>query len=347
MSRRISLRDLVDQNRDKILLCDAEHPMPVFFAEQPWFCRAVLDKTAILVSVSDERDRHPVRLENVMVDINVVQWRAPVERKAHKHDGADPANTRKPHGTWYPQTSTAGKIDPDQRAKSDARARKNQEEVEVAKARELDATLTRSRAQVPMFQLTGGADAGVADSAARIVTDSEPPKESAMPDVLKHCPGCKQEKPKSEFPSGKGFFYCNACRSAHGVAAPRPYAPEAAAATPGRRGRREDGTIVPAAAGMKFCPHCETEKPIAEFGLNKTKADGHQSVCKACRSTIWTAGSTALGHVRAAKQGDAAAQLKVLLGSVRKKLADLEEENGRLKQDLASVNSQLEELLAT
>lgn len=146
MSDRISLRELLQKNADKELLVDEDNPMAVFCAEQLWSCRAVLDKTAILVSLSNGYDRSVVRHEHVMVDPDVVRWRPPVV-KMHGHDGAPPANTGKNRGTWYPQTSTASKIDPDQRAKSDERARKNQEQVAAATARELEASLARSRTE--------------------------------------------------------------------------------------------------------------------------------------------------------------------------------------------------------
>jgi hypothetical protein len=34
--------------------------------------------------------------------------------------------------------------------------------------------------------------------------------------------------------------------------------------------------------GMKRCPKCETIKPVAEFGSNKSQFDGLQSRCKPC-----------------------------------------------------------------
>lgn len=34
---------------------------------------------------------------------------------------------------------------------------------------------------------------------------------------------------------------------------------------------------------QKYCPKCETEKDISEFGPNKSRKDGVQSFCKACR----------------------------------------------------------------
>jgi len=37
---------------------------------------------------------------------------------------------------------------------------------------------------------------------------------------------------------------------------------------------------------MKYCPHCKTLKPIDEFHLNKASKDGHQPVCKKCRSEL-------------------------------------------------------------
>ena len=35
--------------------------------------------------------------------------------------------------------------------------------------------------------------------------------------------------------------------------------------------------------GKKYCNHCDTTKPIAEFGKNRYRPDGYQHWCKACR----------------------------------------------------------------
>lgn len=33
----------------------------------------------------------------------------------------------------------------------------------------------------------------------------------------------------------------------------------------------------------KYCPHCDTDKPVEDFGKNKSKKDGLQSVCTECK----------------------------------------------------------------
>ena len=34
----------------------------------------------------------------------------------------------------------------------------------------------------------------------------------------------------------------------------------------------------------KFCPKCETDKPIEEFPINKSRKDGRGRVCKGCQN---------------------------------------------------------------
>ena len=35
---------------------------------------------------------------------------------------------------------------------------------------------------------------------------------------------------------------------------------------------------------MKYCPKCDTEKPVSEFYVNKHSKDGFLYCCKECRS---------------------------------------------------------------
>lgn len=32
----------------------------------------------------------------------------------------------------------------------------------------------------------------------------------------------------------------------------------------------------------KFCPHCETEKPIGEFSTSPSRSDGRDGYCRRC-----------------------------------------------------------------
>ncbi len=38
-----------------------------------------------------------------------------------------------------------------------------------------------------------------------------------------------------------------------------------------------------AEGGLKVCSRCQQDKPVAEFSLNKTEADGRQRWCRACK----------------------------------------------------------------
>lgn len=37
---------------------------------------------------------------------------------------------------------------------------------------------------------------------------------------------------------------------------------------------------------MKVCPKCDIEKELTEFSLNRSKKDGHSSICKCCHRLI-------------------------------------------------------------
>jgi hypothetical protein len=53
-----------------------------------------------------------------------------------------------------------------------------------------------------------------------------------------------------------------------------------------RRLRREAAAAAASASAApaeKFCPRCAATKPSSAFGANAARADGLQSMCKACR----------------------------------------------------------------
>lgn len=339
MNERVPLSFLLVQHKDEQPPVEPIVPFAAMYGEEPKVVTAVLERTCILASVVDQYDRITVRHDQVAVDPRAIEWRT--KTAGYSGESIRPADQKKPGARFRRHMNGLG----DARALSDARAIQNQKDVERQKERELAAA---RQATPVLVSITGGLAASPADGPERI---AKPPKETPMPEVLKHCPSCKKDKPKSEFPPGKGFFYCNDCRAERAANGSQNVkvdkAPSERLATPSRRGQIVDGHVVQPAEGMKFCPHCETEKPLEAFGLNKAKADGHQSVCKDCRSTIWTAGSTAMGHARKAAAGDLGAQLKVLIAGLRKKITDLTEENVRLKAELEGVNGQLEDLLAT
>jgi hypothetical protein len=95
--------------------------------------------------------------------------------------------------------------------------------------------------------------------------------------TLKFCPGCKTEKPLSDFhkktasPDGLKAR-CKACDSK--------------AAREWRDKRLAEGVTVPE---KKLCGSCGTVKPAAEFHKNRKALDGLHVYCKLCRSETATA----------------------------------------------------------
>jgi len=92
----------------------------------------------------------------------------------------------------------------------------------------------------------------------------------------KTCPKCNEEKPVSGFyvsikRSDGLSSYCRQCqmedaRSRH-IPHPRWKAPE----------------------GTKYCPGCETVKPLDDFGNNRSSHDGKQGQCRPCAVASVTA----------------------------------------------------------
>ena len=317
MNERVPLSFLLVQHKDEDPPVVPVVPFPAIFGEDPKIVTAVLENTVVLASTNDKYERIAKRHDQVLVDPAVIEWRTKTAGYEGERIHADQRG--KPGAKFRNYEAITERRR--QRQQTDQRAIESQQQVAAAKTRELQHDLAISRKET-----------------------------TSMPDVLKHCPNCKQDKPKSEFPPGKGAFYCNECRATKAADGSQDIkinnAPSERPAAPTRRGRIVDGHVVQAAEGKKFCPHCKTEKPLTDYGLNKAKADGHQSVCKECRSKGWSAGSTALGHQKKAKGGDAGAQLKVLVGGLRTLIRDLRAENEELKAQLVGVNAQLEELLA-
>ncbi len=94
----------------------------------------------------------------------------------------------------------------------------------------------------------------------------------------KICPHCGRELALSEFhrnarrPDGLAF-YCKACAAERSEASRRRRGIEA------RRRAAE-----PAAAGTKWCPDCETVKPLIEFARTKATASGFHTYCLPCHN---------------------------------------------------------------
>jgi hypothetical protein len=334
VSERVPLDQILISKKDgQELLADWDHPMPVMYQDSLWKCTAILERTAVIMSVTDNYERFTVRHENILVDPINVQWTDAKTPETFK-------TRMRAHTPRDPKTRAKVRELTDKRAEKDQAVKKQPKGTNSLKQIPAEfSAWDREASQRGRRNALAAREAAAptqSETVAPNAIDSAPPKETSMTEVLKHCPGCKKDKPKSEFPAGKGFFYCNECRSKHAV-------PMAAAATVETRA----GAIVKTAGGMKRCPHCKKEKPLDAFGLHKKKADGRQSVCRECRSEIWTAGSTAMAHKRDAQVGNPGSQFKVIVDNLKKLIADLRAENTRLKSDLAEVNSQLEGLLAS
>jgi len=57
---------------------------------------------------------------------------------------------------------------------------------------------------------------------------------------------------------------------------------------PSRRKRRvrRQPKRVNVVAGMKWCPKCETQKPVEAFGVARTARDGRNAYCRTCRTSL-------------------------------------------------------------
>jgi hypothetical protein len=113
---------------------------------------------------------------------------------------------------------------------------------------------------------------------------------------MKKCIDCGVKKPFDAFsPSKKNrdgrASYCRTCVNVRNVS----YRDQ-------RRGR--PSARAAALAGQKWCPRCRTSKPIAQFGKNRSAADGLTSYCLPCHrevtraNTIKLHGSTREYHLR-------------------------------------------------
>lgn len=258
-------------------------PFGAFRDEIPCQVNAVLERTAVCQSLTDEYDRVTVPLDRVFVNPMTVEWepKSPLSGAPARRGGRFRSYIRGTRETGA-----------DARANSDKRALKNQQEVaqreEAEKAalavsalkhaREVSgvSTTNEEREMEPILVETPSnmKDSGNSSPAAPVLGK-----------LLKFCPGCRQEKPRSEFPAGKGFFQCNDCRSAR---------TDAAVAVDEKAVKRQQL----AQQGLKHCPRCEQDKPFDGFNKNATKADGYQATCKDCQSAVWTTGATAVRRAK-------------------------------------------------
>ncbi|WP_212989531.1 endonuclease VII domain-containing protein [Actinoplanes auranticolor] len=93
-----------------------------------------------------------------------------------------------------------------------------------------------------------------------------------------HCPQCGRDLPRSEFHSNRRrpnglAYYCKRCAAERSEASRR------------RRGisaRRQ--APVPVPDGSKWCPDCETAKPLTAFARTRANASGYHSYCLLCHN---------------------------------------------------------------
>jgi hypothetical protein len=85
------------------------------------------------------------------------------------------------------------------------------------------------------------------------------------------CPSCKETKSASEFHKSSRIkrglqYYCKPCINRMSETR--------------RQQRIKNGPTV--IRDSKVCAKCKTKKPISQFGIYRSAADGHVSYCKPC-----------------------------------------------------------------
>ncbi|GAA0580691.1 hypothetical protein GCM10009546_48920 [Actinomadura livida] len=103
------------------------------------------------------------------------------------------------------------------------------------------------------------------------------------PMYSKRCSDCGEVKPAAEFwklkSSKDGLaYYCKAC---FGLRNGRSYRKKQAALGNEPRAYRRHSDVP---AGMKYCPRCRAQKPVAEFGKNRSKKSGLTAYCRPCHT---------------------------------------------------------------
>ena len=224
------------------LLADGAHgdqePVVPFAAmknEDLCIVTAVLERTAICGSTTDQYERLAVRHELVLVDPESIEWRL----KTSTYEGArlngaageDPTRwRRRPTNSKSPwraemnitYDATIGVERGLARDKGDQRALKSQEHVKDEKEKELRLLRRRTsempaeqkeEEQVSDFQagpFMKGIGFGDPVTGARDLAAGQDPM--ANPEKLKHCRRCGEDKPASQFPA-TGIYggYCATC----------------------------------------------------------------------------------------------------------------------------------------
>ncbi|MBG6090010.1 endonuclease VII domain-containing protein [Actinomadura viridis] len=102
---------------------------------------------------------------------------------------------------------------------------------------------------------------------------------------VKECRDCGQLKPITEFWKRKASddglaLYCKQCFGLRNAASTRKRLAKQGKEVKPYRMRR----VVP--EGMKYCPQCDEDKPVREFGSNRATKSGLAAYCKPCHNTV-------------------------------------------------------------
>ena len=95
---------------------------------------------------------------------------------------------------------------------------------------------------------------------------------------LKQCPECGRHLASSEFYRNRRradglAYYCKQCAAERSEASRRKH---------GIKPQRKPSVPVP--DGAKWCPDCDTVKPLTEFARRKTTTSGYHSYCLPCHA---------------------------------------------------------------
>ncbi len=99
--------------------------------------------------------------------------------------------------------------------------------------------------------------------------------------LTKNCRDCGEEKPLDDFPPNESgrlgrASYCRPCINVR-----HDRYREAKRTSPRTRHRNAEP---PRARTVKWCPDCGQEKPVSDFGRNKSSRDGFTGYCRPCHN---------------------------------------------------------------
>lgn len=183
-------------------------PFPAQFGEAPVIVTALLERTAVVASTTDQYDRNTLTFDRVLVDPAMVEWKASV--------GGRESETGQVPTRWNGARTTRPKNAAERqeaRDAGDARARVDQ----VAKSKREKAELAAARSSA-----VGGVTPKLViidelhDAVLPPQSNPAPaPEEEPMPSAkvtAKTCSVCGKAKPKDQFPkTGRKAQRCNDC----------------------------------------------------------------------------------------------------------------------------------------